>query len=424
MSVSVSCCPVSDIGIPAPGPVSDFDFVPVPVLACPVSVPDQSATSSVSKNHLPSAYAEFANVFSKDGAETLPEHRKFDISIDLIPGATVPWGPIYNLTEPELATLRDYLSENLKRGFIRPSKSSAGAPILFVKKKDGSLRLCVDYRALNAVTIPNRVPLPLLDSLLPRLRSARVFSKIDLRGAYNLVRVKEGHEWKTAFRCQYGLYEYRVMPFGLCNAPAVFQALMTEIFRDLLDVCVIIYLDDILVFSNSERDHINHVKQVLSRLSENRLFAKLEKCQFHVESVEFLGYIISTSGISMDPSKVGVIRNWPRPQNVRDVQSFLGFANFYRRFIAQFSKIAAPLTSLVTKKTTFQWNPQAADAMDKMISAFVNAAPLQHIDFNRPLVVETDASDFAIGAVLLRVSGTDSVLLAQNDSSRIELCHY
>jgi hypothetical protein len=233
MSVSVSCCPVSDIGIPAPGPVSDFDFVPVPVLACPVPVPDQSATSSpiqpatssVSTNHLPSAYAEFANVFSKDGAETLPEHRKFDISIDLIPGATVPWGPIYNLTEPELATLRDYLSENLKRGFIRPSKSSAGVPILFVKKKDGSLRLCVDYRALNAVTIPNRVPLPLLDSLLPRLRSARVFSKIDLRGAYNLVRVKEGHEWKTAFKVHHN-YNFHLLlkspPIGyFCHASQV-----------------------------------------------------------------------------------------------------------------------------------------------------------------------------------------------------------
>jgi hypothetical protein len=203
----------------------------------------------------PPEYAEFQDVFEKKNADRLPEHRKYDVPIDLLPGKQPPWGGIYSLSEPELKTLKEYIDENLAKGFIRPSKSPAGAPVFFVKKKDGSLRPVIDYRGLNSVTIKNRYPLPLISELLNHLGKAKIFTKIDLRGAYNLVRIKSGDEWKTAFRCRYGHFEYCVMPFGLTNAPAVFQHLMNDIFSDLLDTSVIVYLDDILIFSNNPKEH-------------------------------------------------------------------------------------------------------------------------------------------------------------------------
>ena len=292
---------------------------------------------------LPAQYEEFLDVFEKKNAERLPEHRLYDCPIDLVEGASPPFGPIYGLSEPELVALRTYIDENLANGFIRHSKSPVGAPILFVKKKDGSLRLCVDYRGLNRVTIRNRYPLPLIPELLDRLRTGMVFSKIDLRGAYNLVRIRPGDEWKTAFRTRYGHFEYRVMPFGLTNAPAVFQHLMNDIFREYLDQFVVAYLDDILIFSQDVVSHTTHVRLVLTKLREHGLYAKLEKCEFHCSSVEFLGYIISPNGITMDKRKIVAIYEWDSPKRVKEVQSFLGFANFYRRFIKGFSTLAQPL---------------------------------------------------------------------------------
>lgn len=261
------------------------------------------------------------------------------MSIDLEEGKSPPFGPLYSLSELELKALSEWLEENLSKGFIRSSRSSAGAPILFVKKKDGSLRLCVDYRALNNITIKNRYPLPLIPEALDRLRKAKVYSKLDLRGAYNLVRVKEGDEWKTAFRTRYGHFECLVMPFGLTNAPAVFQHFMNDVFRDLLDHTVLIYLDDILIFSDSEEEHVKHVKQVLARLVDNKLYAKAEKCEFHVTTTEFLGFIVPANGISMASNKVDAIMSWPLPTKVREIQQFLGFANFYRKFIKGYSRI-------------------------------------------------------------------------------------
>ena len=353
-----------------------------------------------SSPQLPEKYKDFADVFEKKKAEILPEHRPYDCAIELEDGTTPPFGPIYGLTETESKALYEYLQDNLQTGFIRHSTSPAGAPILFVKKKDGSLRLCVDYRGLNRITKKNRYPLPLIPSLLDQLRTAGRFSKIDLRGAYNLVRIKEGDEWKTAFRTRYGHFEYRVMPFGLTNAPAVFQHLMNDIFRDYLDQFVIIYLDDILIFSANPDAHDHHVRLVLQRLRQHGLYAKLEKCQFDADSVEFLGYIISTQGISMDPKKLETVLNWETPANVTDVQRFLGFANFYRRFIQNYSKITTPLTALTRKQRPFKWTPAAETAFTTLKSAFTSAPILMHPQLDRPFVVETDASDFALGAIL------------------------
>ena len=356
---------------------------------------------SIPTNTLPARYHDFSDVFEKKNADQLPEHRLYDCPIDLQEGAHPPFGPIYGLAEPELKALREYLDENIAKGFIQPSKSPAGAPILFVKKKDGSLRLCVDYRGLNRVTIRNRYPLPLILELLDRLRSARVFSKIDLRGAYNLVHIKPGDEtWKTAFRTRSGHFEYKVMPFGLTNAPAVFQHMMNHIFREYLDHFVVIYLDDILVFSSNMEEHTRHVRLILAKLREHGLYAKSEKCEFDQTSMEFLGYVISPSRIRMDTRKVATIQDWPIPTRLKEVQSFLGFANFYRRFIDRFSTLVQPLIALTRKGVPFMWTSATQRAFDALKKAFISAPVLVHPNPTKPFQVEADASDFALGAIL------------------------
>jgi len=200
-------------------------------------------------------------------------------------------------------------------------------------KKNKELRTCVDYRAINKLTVKNRCPLPLISETLDRLRSAKVFTKLDLKGAYNLIRIAEGDEWKTAFRTRYGHFEFLVMPFGLCNAPATFQAFLNDVLRECLDTVVVIYLDDILIYSQDKETHTADVRRVLKLLFDAQLQVNLEKCEFGVDKVEFLGYIISPEGISIDPAKVAVITSWAAPTCVREIQVFLGFANFYRRFI-------------------------------------------------------------------------------------------
>ncbi|KAJ1039979.1 hypothetical protein NDA10_002020 [Ustilago hordei] len=334
------------------------------------------------------------------GVEMEVEH---DLHLELIEGGKPPQGPLYLKGPKEMSELRRYLDENLEKGFIRPSKSPARSPVLFVPKKDGGLRLCVDYRGLNEITVKNRAPLPLIEEQLFLLRKARIYTKLDLRAAYNLIRIAKGDEWKTAFGTQLGLYEYLVMPFGLANAPAHFQSFINDIFRDIIGVYVVVYLDDFLIFSDTEEVHVKHVTEVLTRLRSNRLFAKLSKCEFHTKTVEFLGYIIKPTGIEMDPEKVRTVKEWPMPESIHDIQRFLGFANFYRRFIAHFACIAKPLTALVKpieRFKKFELPEEAQQAFHKLIQAFTSAGVLQHFDYHLPTRLETDASDFAIAGVL------------------------
>jgi hypothetical protein len=356
---------------------------------------------------IPLEYHQYVDVFSKMKSELLPEHRKYDIPIELKEGKTAPWGPIYPLSKLESECLKEYINENLSKGYIRPSKSPAGAPIFFVKKKSGELRPVIDYRQLNEVTIRNRYPLPLIHDLLTRFNSSKIFSKIDLRSAYNLVRVRQGDEWKTSFRSTFGQFEYLVMPFGLTNAPAVFQTLMNDIFRDIIDVFCIVYLDDILIYSQTLEDHINHVSTILQRLRENHLFAKAEKCQFHVDTIEFLGYIISDQGISMDPERVKSISSWPQPTKVKELQSFLGFANFYRMFIPNYSAIVLPLLKLLKKDIKYEWTQDCEEAFNKLKKHFIQGDILAHADLAQPFILETDASDFAVGGILSQKQGED-----------------
>lgn len=366
--------------------------VPLPPTASPSDAPDLSM--------VPRVYHDLRDVFCKDRARSLPPHRPYDCAIDLLPGAPLPSSRLYSLSRPERDAMERYIAESLAAGLIRPSSSPVAAGFFFVDKKDGSLRPCIDFRGLNQITVKNKYPLPLLSSAFELLQGMTVFTKLDLRNAYHLVRIREGDEWKTAFNTHQGHFEYLVMPFGLTNAPAVFQAMVNDVLRDFVNRCVFVYLDDILIFSETLEEHRVHVRQVLLRLLENRLFVKGEKCDFHVTSVSFLGHIIEKGDLRTDPEKVRAVVEWPTPPDRRQVQRFLGFANFYRRFIRDFSRIALPLTKLTSPKVSFQWDPAAQRAFALLKERFTTAPILRQPDLTRQFVVEVDASDSGVGAVL------------------------
>ncbi len=294
-------------------------------------------------------YSDFADAFSKESAAEL--HERSDINenaINLELGKQPPYGPIYSLGPVELETLKTYIKTNLVNGFIRHSKSPAGTSILFVRKTDGSLRFCVDYRGLNNLTIKNRYPLPLIGESLNRLGRAKRFTQLDLTNAYYRMRIKEGDEWKTAFRTRYGHFEYKVMLFGLSNAPASFHGYINKIVAEKLDVFVIVYLDDIFVYTDDPgQAYVDALRLILDILRKNSLFANLKKCRFHKDEVRFLSYTVSAHGVRMEDKRIEAVKNWPEPKSVRDIPVFLGYANFYFRFIRGFSKIAGPLTSIL-----------------------------------------------------------------------------
>ena len=355
---------------------------------------------------VPSHLSDFADVFSAEAAGRLPEHGRLDHAIDIVPGKEVPYGPLYNLSPPELEVLRKYIDDATEKGWIRRSTSPAGAPVLFVPKKDGGLRLCVDYRGLNNVTIKNRHPLPLISETLDRLGGSVIFTKLDLKDAYHRIRIKKGDEWKTAFRTRYGHFEYLVMPFGLANAPATFQAYISQALVGLVDTVCVIYLDDILIYSADRKRHHDDVKAVLERLRAYKLYAGLKKCEFDKTEVSFLGFTINTAGIGMETSRVDTIADWPEPKSFHDLQVFLGFANFYRRFIEGYSRVVKPLTDMLKgmqagrKHGPFEWTESQKTAFAALKARFTAQPMLRHFNPALPIVVETDASDFAIGAIL------------------------
>jgi hypothetical protein len=330
------------------------------------------------------------------------------------------------MSESELVILREYLRKYLQRGWIRTSRSPAGAPILFVKKPDGSLRLCVDYRGLNEITIKNRHPLPLIEESLDRLGQARFFTRLDIREAYHRLRIRKGDEWKTAFRTRYGHFEYLVVPFGLTNAPAAFQAYINKCMTGLMDTICVVYLDDILVYSKTRQQHTEDVKEVLKRLREFKLYASLEKSEFFVDHTEFLGYQVTPYGVTIDPERTKTIREWPMPQSVFDVRSFIGFINFYRRFIPNFSGLAAPLHELTRKgpnhakkgaalrreeRVLLTLPPEAKKAVQALKNAFMETPVVAHFDPKRLTRLETDASGSAIAGILSQ-KGPDGAGLA------------
>ncbi|KAI2659363.1 Transposon Tf2-8 polyprotein [Labeo rohita] len=378
----------------------------VPLASTLVESPETLGTQEI-----PAEYRAFQDVFSKQAATKLPPHRPWDCAIDLLPGAQLPKGKIYPLSIPERQAMEAYITEALDQGFIRPSTSPAASSFFFVGKKDGGLRPCIDYRTLNSQIIQQPYPLPLVPAALEELRGSQVFTKLDLRSAYNLVRIREGDEWKTAFVTPTGHYEYLVMPYGLSISPSVFQTFMNEVFREFLHQFVIVYIDDILIYSRNMAEHRQHVQQVLHKLRQYQLYLKLEKCEFHQSSVYFLGYNISAEGVHMDQKKIDAILNWPPPSNVKELQRFLGFANFYRRFIQGYSSITAPLTSLLRGKPKhLTWNPAAHEAFQHLKHLFSTAPLLRHPDPGLPFTVEVDASTAGVGAVLSQAAGDPAIL--------------
>ena len=351
--------------------------------------------------HIPAQFQKYSKVFSEEASRRLPKHQPWDHAIDLKPDGKPPKCGIYRLTPKEDQALKEFLADHLRKGYIRPSKSPMASPFFFVDKKDGKLRPVMDYRELNDITIKNAAPLPLIPDLIDKLRGARYFTKLDVRWGYNNIRVKEGDEWKGAFKTKYGLYEPLVMTFGLCNAPATFQSFMNSIFGDLIDLeHTVVYLDDILMFHDNPASLATLTHEVLARLEKYDLYLKPEKCSFAQTSIEYLGVIITDGHVKMDPAKVAGILDWPTPQKLKQVQAFLGFCNFYRRFIKDYSVIARPLFSLTQKDVPFAWGPDQESAFRALIHEFTKAPVLALPDHSLPFRLITDASDFAIGAIL------------------------
>jgi hypothetical protein len=350
----------------------------------------------------------FDRAFDRKEASRLPVHRKgVDHAIELLPTPdgseqTVPWGPLYNMSRDELLVLRKTLTELLDKEFIRVSNSPAAAPVLFVRKPGGGLRFCCDYRALNKVTRKDRYPLPLIQETLQRIGKAKWFTKMDVIAAFHKIRIKEGDEWKTAFRTRFGLFEWLVTPFGLANAPSTFQRYINRTLQEYLDDFVSAYVDDVLVFTDGTRkQHRDHVRKVLQKLQDAGLQLDIDKCEFEVQSTKYLGFIVEAGkGLRMDPAKVNAITDWKAPTSAKGVLGFLGFANFYRRFIKDFSRITAPLYGLVKKRMDFKWTEDADQSFKRLKKAFVEAPVLAQFDPDDETVLETDSSGYCSGGIL------------------------
>ena len=329
---------------------------------------------------LPDQYKRHTKVFSKHESQRLPGPRLWDHAIELKPDApaTLP-GKVYALTQGEQQALEEFIKEHQRKGYIRPSKSPYAAPFFFIKKKDGKLRPVQDYRKINEWTIRNRYPLPLIPELIARVKDATRFTKFDVRWGYNNVRIKEGDEWKAAFITNKGLFEPRVMFFGLTKSPATFQTMMNALFEEeLRDGWLTIYMDDILIHtSGTLDDHRSKVHLILDKLAKHDLYLKPEKCLFEKDEVEFLGVVLKGGTVQMDPTKVKGVADWPAPRNLRDVRAFLGFTGFYRYFIPNYSMIARPLIDLTRKAVPFHWD-EPHDAQH-IAQRRLNNPPLQGV---------------------------------------------
>uniref|UniRef100_A0A803TIV3 ribonuclease H n=1 Tax=Anolis carolinensis TaxID=28377 RepID=A0A803TIV3_ANOCA len=363
---------------------------------------------------LPPEYRDFVDVFDEKEADNFPPKRRVEVKIELVPGAELPKAKIYPMSAREKEELRKYIDKNLARGFIEPSNSPLGAPVLFRRKKDQTLRLCIDYRGLNAISTVNKYPLPLVKDLIAQLSEGQIFTKLDLIEAYHKLQMNPEDRWKTAFSCAFGLFNYCVLPFGLCGGGAAFMQLINEVLHPLLYKGVFIFLDDILIMSRTKKQHVELVREVLQKLREAKLYAKLAKCEFNKDQIDFLGYRISSQGVAMDPAKVEDVRGWEAPRTRKQLQSFLGFANFYRTFIKDFARLTLPLTDLLKTKgrgetakvkapgAKLTWTIECQEAFEALKKRFTEEPVLQHPDVSKTFVIHCDASDRAYGAVLLQ----------------------
>lgn len=361
---------------------------------------------------VPKQYRHLLNAFSKAESDKLAPRRGFDdLHLNLKEGEsaeqTIGYEPLRKMSLEEAEAARTYILENLDKGFISPSDAPWGSPILMARKGDGNLRFCVDYRKLNGITEKDRYPLPLIDETMAQLSKAVIFTKIDVRQAFHKIRMAEESARLTTFRSRMGAYKYEVMPFGLSNGPANFQRYINNALIDCLDVFCCAYIDDIIIYSNSEAEHEEHVKTVLERLRKAGLQADLKKCEFHVTETKFLGFIIGTDGISTDPEKIAAVVDWKPPRTVKGVQSFLGFCNFYRKFVPEFSRVAKPLTALTKKGEGFHWTADCDEAFERLKQLLTSSPTLAHFKYGLPTRLETDASDGVVAGALHQLQDGD-----------------
>ena len=351
-------------------------------------------------------YSRYADVFSPD--LRYPPARHVDHAIDVLPGSTPPCRHGLRFSRADDIAINEYVADGLKRGFLRPSTSAYAAMPFQVPKKDtDERRTVVDYRGLNAITVKDKYPLPRMDALFDQMKGAKFFSKLDLRTGFHQIRIREADRHKTAFRTSQGLFEYNVLAMGLCNAPGTFMRMMNDAMREFLHKFVLVFLDDIIIYSDTLEEHQRHLELVMQKLRELKLYAKLSKCILFQSEVDFLGHRVGTRGLRVMEDKVRAIAAWPPPATVRDVRAFLGLTGFYRRFMRGYSDIALPLTRLTRTVTgsPFEWGPEQQSAFDELKRLAQTAPVLVLPDPTLPYVLHTDASGFAIGAVLQQDQG-------------------
>jgi hypothetical protein len=344
---------------------------------------------------------EYPDVFPEE-LPGMPPDRHIEFMIELLPGTSPISKRSYRMSVNELVELKKQIAELQSKGFIRLSSSPWGAPVLFVEKKDLTQQICVDYHSLNKVTIKNKYPLPRIEDLFDQMKGGSVFSKIDLRSRCHQLKIRESDIPKTAFRIRYGLYEYTVMSFRLTNAPVYFMYLMNKVFMKYLDKFVVVFIDDILIFSKTEEEHEKHLRMVLEMLRSNQLYTKFSKCEFWLTEVAFLGHVISTGGILVEPSKVKDVLNWMAPTNTLEICSFLGLVGYYRRFIKDFSKIAKPMTRLLEKNKDFDWTEECQVSFEELKKRLTSAPVLILPDITKKFDIYCDASRQRLGCVLMQ----------------------
>jgi hypothetical protein len=343
---------------------------------------------------------EFAMVFQP--LSQLPPERACDHFIPLIPGAKPVHIRPYKYPPSLKDEIEKQVADMLHKGIIQPSTSAFSSPILLVRKKDGSWRFCIDYRYLNAMTLKSKLPIPMFDELMDELAKAKWFSSLDLNSGYHQIGLKKGEAYKTTFQTHFGLFEFNVMTFGLCGAPGTFQGAMNCTLAPLLRKCVLVFFDDILVYSATFSEHLEHLRKVLQLLAHDKWQVKLSKCNFARQQLSYLGHIISAKGIATNPSKITTVQSWPPPTNVKELRSFLGLTGYYRKFVKHFAVIAKPLTDLLKKQALLVWTSEHTEAFNTLKLALVSAPVLAMLDFSQTFCIEIDASNKGVGAVLLQ----------------------